>query len=229
MGHIPFLFTFTLNDFLICGSLVFLMMILFAVGLFFLCRHFDQQCQVKEAERIRNLMKNMRHDWMNHIQVIMGYQLLKQHDKVDRYLQKLTKKSLAERAISELHYPPLATALLTIPYDYAQWNWQFKQDDSISSLSVQKQRTLTQILHYVLPWLVDQIESQVAWTDIEFNLSYKHHCFILQFGFSGKENEMKSKVKPIEWSTIPRKRFLRKAVYEWSEDQHTLVLKIPVR
>lgn len=234
MGHIPFLFSF-INFFRILKqwgnqeAVILVSILLFLFCLLYLYRCVQQRCQVKEAERIRTMMKSLRHDWMNHVQVIMGYQLLKQYDKVDQYLQKLTKKSLDERMISELTYPPLAAALLTLPYDYAQWNWKIRLNDSLTSLTIRQQRKLFQILHHLLPWITNKIASRVAWTEIEFDLSYEKQCFFFTFRLIGKDSEQTHKLQPLNWGVLPKRLCFQKASYEWSEKKHTLLLKMPIR
>lgn len=188
---------------------------------------------MKEAERIRDLIRNQRHDWMNHIQVIMGYQMLKQSKKIDQYLRKLIRMANEERMISDLAYPPLATILLTINYDYAHWNWRIRRDDSIDSLSVKQQKQLYQILEQLLPWMKQRITPQTVWTDIEFDLSYKKNNLFFSFCFiayqpNQYENDHKVAV-PIDWGLLPKKIHQQKAAYEWLKEENRLLMKIPIR
>lgn len=227
----PFLFTFVPFVFLwgYKESIMYLILLVFSIGIVFLFQSFKQKQKEKEAERIRTLLKSIRHDWMNHVQVIMGYQMLKQYDKVDQYLQKLTQRSSEERMISELTYPLLATQLLTLPYEYPQWNWKVKLDDSIVSLSSQHQKRFYQLVNQLLPWITDKIATQITWTEIEFDLSYEQKQCIFVFRLIGKESDVPTDHQPMEWGELPKKLRRSKASYQWSEDGHALFVYIPFR
>lgn len=54
-----------------------------------------------EAERTIVLLRKIRHDFGNHLQVISGYLELKQPDKVQEYVSKLILALRAERTVFE--------------------------------------------------------------------------------------------------------------------------------
>lgn len=188
-----------------------------------------QQYQIKEAERVRDLVRNLRHDWMNHVQVIMGYQMLKQSKRIDHYLQKLTQIANEERKISDLAYPPLASTLLTLNYDYSQWNWRVRKDDAIDSLSVKQQRQLHRIFIQLLPWMTEQIAHQTVWTDIDLQLSYDDHVLLIQFCFINKQDKNDDPSIPqMDWNPLPKILERQKASYQWNDKEHHLLVRVPL-
>lgn len=237
VGHIPFLFTliFIQNGIFQRWGFkgVFLITILFFLscgGIFiYMKKKIQQYYHLKEAKRVSELIRNQRHDWMNHVQVIMGYQMLKKSEKIDQYLHKLIQIAKEERMISDLAYPPLAARLLTINYDYSQWNWRVRRKDSVDSLTVEQQKQLDQMLEQLLSWLTQRITPQTIWTDIECELSYKEDALFFTFHFLSTQTESdQTVVHPMDWGQFPKKLVRQKASYQWFEKEHRLLVKIPI-
>lgn len=80
-----------------------------------------EQAKVKEAERAKQVYTELRHDLMNHIQVLMGYLMMKKEEQTKKYLNKLVKQAQTERIISKLMYAPLSVALLELPRRLKEW------------------------------------------------------------------------------------------------------------
>lgn len=210
------------------GSLSFFILAVLSlwVELIYLKKASAEHNRVKEAEIVRNLIRHQRHDWMNHVQVIMGYQMLKQYQKMTTYLQKMTTKASQDRTISDLDYPPLSAFLLTMDYDYPHWNWQVTLDRSIALFSLEKQKQLFQVIHVLLPWIMKQIEKKIAWTDIDLNLFLKNNHLTFSFRFISKDN-VSSDNETVNWGQLPKKLRQCKATCEWSEKEHQLSVQIP--
>lgn len=66
-----------------------------------------------EGDELIRYMNLKRHDWLNHIQVLMGYLSLNRPDRMQSYLQRLMTEAEQERYISDLGYAPLTHYLLT--------------------------------------------------------------------------------------------------------------------
>ncbi len=58
------------------------------------------------------LVEHIRHDWMNHNQVIMGYIQLQKSEKVIPYVQSLSHTNYRDSALSKLRIPSLIYYLL---------------------------------------------------------------------------------------------------------------------
>src|SRR4051794_29440618 len=82
------------------GSLLFLILVLllFGLGLWrihtLLERNFSQG--------FKDWLSRQRHDWMNHLQVMMGYVSLKKTDQLKQYLTRLSQRMIHERNLAEL-------------------------------------------------------------------------------------------------------------------------------
>ncbi|MGF9711413.1 Spo0B domain-containing protein [Paenibacillus naphthalenovorans] len=64
-------------------------------------------------QRILRLFNHYRHDWMNDIQILMGYVQLKKYDKLSPLMEKIKAKVQQESYISKLGIPHLILHLLT--------------------------------------------------------------------------------------------------------------------
>lgn len=115
--------------------------VLGAVGVFALImgvRHLYEREQahfrIREAKTSLNLLGRKRHDWMNHIQVIMGYLSMKQSDRIRPYLERLVQQAQWERRLSQVNHPPLAVALVSLPHRFPEWNWQVEIGESFQTI-----------------------------------------------------------------------------------------------
>ncbi|MBP1156577.1 MULTISPECIES: Spo0B domain-containing protein [unclassified Paenibacillus] len=63
--------------------------------------------------RILRLFNHYRHDWMNDIQILMGYVQLKKYDKLSSLMEKIKDKVQQESYVSKLGIPHLIIHLLT--------------------------------------------------------------------------------------------------------------------
>ncbi|MBA4602727.1 Spo0B domain-containing protein [Thermoactinomyces mirandus] len=79
------------------------------------------QAKIKEEERAKQVFAELRHDWMNHIQVLMGYLMMKKEEPIRKYLNKLVQQAQTERTVSRLMHAPLAVALLELPHRQKEW------------------------------------------------------------------------------------------------------------
>lgn len=67
-----------------------------------------------EAEReMMRAISHYRHDWMNDLQVLMGYVTLKKYDKLASYLEKIKNKLSDESHIANIGNPSLSLLLMS--------------------------------------------------------------------------------------------------------------------
>jgi uncharacterized protein YihD (DUF1040 family) len=125
-----------------------------------------QAFAIQEAEQTRGLLRRQRHDWLNHLQVLSGYHVMKRSDKLLQYLQKLAQDAGREREISSLSYAPLAVFLLTLSVKYKEWAWHVQLDHlpKLEDESIAKQ--IHQLLKQTMDWLQKQGEEYLDWTQI---------------------------------------------------------------
>ncbi|WP_245203540.1 Spo0B domain-containing protein [Ammoniphilus resinae] len=67
----------------------------------------------RELESFLLCMSHQRHDWLNHLQVLLGYLKLQRYDFCEEYIKKVTDIANKESQISHLGYQPLVMYLLT--------------------------------------------------------------------------------------------------------------------
>ncbi|MGA8941442.1 MAG: Spo0B domain-containing protein [Thermoactinomyces sp.] len=95
--------------------------IMLVAGTACLQKRWLEQAKVKEEERAKQVFAELRHDLMNHIQVLMGYLMMRKEEQIKKYLDKLAKQAQTERTVSRLKYAPLAVALLELPRHLKEW------------------------------------------------------------------------------------------------------------
>lgn len=118
----------------------------------------ESLAKVNEAVRIKQFLSYQHHDWMNDVQVILGYLALKKTDHLRSYLEQQIQKANSDRLITQLRYAPLVIELITLPRRYLQWKMSVKVQ-SIAEYTLQEEKILLSIIDHVFPWLENQLQN----------------------------------------------------------------------
>lgn len=113
------------------GSLpiVFFALVGLVWGLRHLHRVVRREQRMREAQTALELLSRQRHDWMNHIQVIMGYCSVGKPERIPPYLQRLAGTLEEERKAARVNDPCLAYALATLNQRFPEWHWTVHLDE----------------------------------------------------------------------------------------------------
>lgn len=91
--------------------------VVLGVGMLIVAVYLQQRWANYEAEsRTNDLISSIsmkRHDWLNHIQVMMGYVSLNKQDRLQSYMKRIVDDAEQESYICHLGYPPLTSYLIT--------------------------------------------------------------------------------------------------------------------
>lgn len=68
---------------------------------------------IEEADMLLTILNHQRHDWLNHIQVLLGYLKLGRPEEGEAYLQRVTELAHQESLLARINCPPLSSFLLT--------------------------------------------------------------------------------------------------------------------
>lgn len=76
------------------------------------------------------LIQQLRHDWMNELQLILGYIQLGKQEKAEEKIQSIIKKAGQSRALDQLQLPKttIFLHLLNAEHTHFQWEWQVESD-----------------------------------------------------------------------------------------------------
>lgn len=154
------------------GALFFFLAtsIAWAAGLYFFLRRKHEQMLVAEAEWLKEVLSRQRHDLMNHVQILMGYQSLKKPERITAYLQKLIQTATHERTISEIGYAPLAVSLLTLDQRYKQWAMSVEVENSLQLPTLVDERRLLKTLDTSFAWLDQTMDGRWDGHRVELHL-----------------------------------------------------------
>jgi hypothetical protein len=141
-------------------------------------KRFSQEAKIRESEKVLRLLSLQRHDWMNHIQVFMGYISMGKQERMMPYLKRLTEGLHREREASQIPYPPLALLLSTIQQQVPEWHWQvqLKSPDHISS--PQEGEQIRCLICYLLDFIKEQAQEEPA--TLRLNLRFEKGSGYLQ-------------------------------------------------
>jgi len=77
-------------------------------------------------------MSHARHDWLNDLQMIVGYVQLRKYDKLAGCVEKLKQKMAEESRTSKLEAPGLVEALLTARARIRRYAFAYRIDDKFA-------------------------------------------------------------------------------------------------
>ncbi|MDO3681733.1 Spo0B domain-containing protein [Paenibacillus ehimensis] len=81
--------------------------------------------------RLLRLFNHYRHDWMNDIQILMGYVQLKKYDKLLPLMEKIKEKVRQESYVSKLGIPSLIVYLLTFQAEVKELRLEIALEEEI--------------------------------------------------------------------------------------------------
>ncbi|SFS96228.1 Spo0B domain-containing protein [Marininema halotolerans] len=116
----------------------------------------EGKARVESAEHSLHLLSRYRHDWLNHVQVIMGYLSVKREERILPLLRELTDAARQEREVAAVGYPPLALWLSTVNQRVPEWIWIIEVNDELKSIHPQWGDSLQRGLEQMAEWLQKQ-------------------------------------------------------------------------
>jgi hypothetical protein len=214
----------TVDDYWYHGTLATIVFVLLLVGAW---GKLWERIQIAESQRILYLLTHQRHDLFNHIQVIMGYQMLRKQDALARYNEKLMQIAQEERKISSLQYAPLAAYLLQLRYEYRTWEWSVTLADDLPPLSVQQEKRLFEMFEEILmPYFVEQAKMASQWIRIELQLVQADGQFAVQFTAYADEGQEATYDFDVAGLAHKLKKDKHKATATWSVAEQRLSVKM---
>jgi hypothetical protein len=135
-------------------------LVLLVMGIRSLRNTWREESAVEEAVRLKNFISRQRHDWMNHVQVLLGYLALGKTDRMKEYLEKLAGSAGQERLVAECKHAPLAVALMTLHHRDWRRNVELKVDTPLSFLKLEDEVRLCRMLGLVVPWLEETLKAE---------------------------------------------------------------------
>jgi hypothetical protein len=154
------------------GTILFFLGSLLSLGFGIACAHLlrNRMESVAAAERIRRISSIKRHDWMNHIQVLMGYLMMKKEDRLKAYMQKLVERAGHERNLSESRYAPLSASLLILDDRFKDWEIEWNVPKAIRFSEVAAEKKLFQLLETLFQFLEAKGEAEKGYGKLQISL-----------------------------------------------------------
>lgn len=117
------------------------------------CRRDIREKRQEQTRRFLGLWSRQRHDWMNHIQILLAYTSLNQMDRVSTHLQTLAAELAAEREVTRVKCPSLALFLSTLRVTWLEWKTEVVVSSKLSDLDGLGAERVERVLHQVMNWM----------------------------------------------------------------------------
>lgn len=181
----------------------FSLTIVFILSILFYVRAVKREQQQREAANTKRLLGKIRHDQMNHVQVLMGYQMMKREDKIKEYLERLTKQAMVEREIAELQDEELVVFLLTLSHHYPQWEWEVQKLPNYVEPPAKTNEPIAKWLSACIQVLAKMGENKYNWQKVILQLSGDERTNFFSFQVYDAENKLIDLHVPAgEWTNL---------------------------
>jgi hypothetical protein len=187
------------------GSLLFFFLVLFLFGIGLWRIHTLMIGSFSQG--FKNWLSRQRHDWMNQLQVMMGYVALQKTDQLKQYLTRLSQRMIHERNLTELRYTPFLLFLLTLSVRYPKWEWELDVPEKLQFTKEQRERQAYRLLCQFFDWLAKMGtgENEGRFSKISLgitqNNSYVTFCIEL---LEGDDSLQSVDIPPDQWQKIER-------------------------
>ena len=152
-------------------------------------RQLEKQHRKRSAREQLELLSRQRHDWMNHLQVLMGFTTLNKPERIAPYLQELVNRLEIERVSSRLEPPDLALRLALLNRDHPEWHWVVEIGEEMGQLPENVADRIGRILEQTATWLKPFAGEQGEVKDLYFQLSGDQEGFLMKFRPEGEEKK----------------------------------------
>lgn len=143
----------------------------------------------KQAKMIEDLATQKRHDWMNHVQVLLGYTAMKRPERVQHYLERLVEVAHQERKWTEFTSSELVSFLILIPYTYKRWKWNLLAVGELRKISEKIQQQILQSLPVFIETVQEMGANQYDWDTIELGFVQEESKMIITLEVLNAEGE----------------------------------------
>lgn len=107
----------------------------------------------EEQKRFLLSLRHQRHDWLNHLQVLLGYMKLQRYDVCEEYIKRVTESTNNDSRIAGLGLPSLVIYLLNYNSLYKNMKLEVEVPELID-LSVLSKEMQNQI-HQLVTGIID--------------------------------------------------------------------------
>jgi hypothetical protein len=181
----------------------FTITVVFVLSMFFYVRETKKEHQQQEAAKTKRLLSKIRHDLMNHVQVLMGYQMMKREDKISDYLDRLAEHAMEEREIAELQDEKLVVFLLTLSHSYPQWEWKVEKLPTFIESPSKTNDPIVEWLSSCIQVLAKMGENKYNWQKVVLQLSGDEQTNFFSFQVYDAENMLIDLHVPAgEWTNL---------------------------
>ncbi|MBD1371767.1 Spo0B domain-containing protein [Hazenella sp. IB182357] len=122
------------------------------------------------AAVIQDILAHQRHDLMNHVQVLLGYQSMDKPERIKAYLHKLCAQAETERKLAQFSYAPLAVTLLLLKQHYRRWLIHLSVHVALPFTDIPLQKRMLDVIQTLLPWLERQDDGNMGWEQLMIDL-----------------------------------------------------------
>lgn len=178
-------------------GLVLITVTLWWMGCWFrqLERHFQEENACEQLE----LLHRQRHDWMNHLQVLIGFSSLNKPERILPYLQGLVDRLELERQGSRVKNPSLALGLTLLNQRYPEWRWTLEIGGEVDHLPKNVAGQTCEILEKTAVWLKPFAQGEGDLKDLYLQLFLDQGTLLFRYM---PEWEEEKGFPPGEWEQL---------------------------
>ncbi|WP_058302202.1 Spo0B domain-containing protein [Gorillibacterium timonense] len=196
-----------------------------AFGWFF--RQSKMANQGKQDSRLLRILSIYRHDWMNHIQVLMGYIQLGKYERLADYVDKINGQVFQESYLVKMGVPELAVYYYNFRADKRSLELEFEieQEISLSRLPAEGRKAVRFIRETVELFADQNGTGSGEIGSLSLAFGEEEDSMLLDFVYSGPF--MEEAPKRLNTILNAHKRDGVQAEQEWNEKGAAIAVRFP--
>ncbi len=153
---------------------------------------------LSDNENIVRLMKIYRHDWLNHIQVILGYVSMKKCEKIKEYIDRVYETVKQESDISNFKDKDLAAFLYLLPVHYPKLDIQLEVEENINeTMKMANGKWILSYLKAFIDLLAFSQENQDQIYPLYLTITHNTHDIMVTIEYEGDVSSVIFKINQL--------------------------------
>ncbi|WP_066194403.1 MULTISPECIES: Spo0B domain-containing protein [Gracilibacillus] len=169
-----------------------------------------------EEHDVVEMLRHYRHDWLNDLQLILGYAQLGKLEKVENKITDIMDRSNQEKGLDRLNIPKTMVWLYQLNWRSASFQLQFKSFVEGDTILIDDEAVLTKLqkLFQILPSFQKEYEEYHG----ILHFKKEHHTIHIQLALGLNWNELDQLVKELRsLSFVKQVTANDKLRIEWEE------------
>jgi hypothetical protein len=196
-------------------------------AVWWLARRSASEDRVRQDKRLLRILSVYRHDWMNHIQVLMGYVRLNKTERLTEYMDKIKGKVFQESYLAKMGVSELVVYYYEFRSEqrHLELEFEIEQEICLSKLPLDGRAAAALIRDTVEFFAAEAAADHGESGALSLAFDEEEGCLLLDFVYSGCLSPAAS--DRFAGLLARHRRHGLQAEQDWSEREAAIAVRLP--